>query len=75
LHESPGKGHNVFASLSQRWNLDVGCIQQVEKIFTKRSIPNGFLQIACGGSNYAHIHTTSPGFSNPFERFLLQQAK
>src|ERR1022692_1857784 len=46
---------NIFPALAQRWHADGNDVQPVVKIFAKHVFGNGFVEIAVGGGDYAHI--------------------
>src|SRR5581483_9515493 len=64
---------NVFQSLAQRRQMQIGDIDPVKKVFTKTAHGDFFFQVAVGGKDEADIDSLIFLRSQPAELAVLQQ--
>ena len=75
LEEVIDQQRDVFAALAQRRNADRDDVQAIVEIFAKQVFGNGFVEIAVGGGNDAHVDGDFAGAADRTHGALLQHAQ
>ena len=70
--EVTGQRWNILAALAQRRHLLGNYVEAVIQITAESALSGGFLQVAVGGGNQAHIELDGTGSANARELVLLQ---